>query len=66
MAEEIIGHSIMKNDYLSELEEEFEVLADANVETTEHEDGRTFAARARRIIKTINIDEDQKPCECVF
>ena len=65
-AEEIIGHSIMKNDYLSDLEDEFKVLADANVETTEHEDGRTFAARARRIIKTINIDEDQKPCECVF
>jgi len=65
-AEEVIGHSIMKEDYLSELEDEFEVLRLAGVDTTEHEDGRTFAARARRIIKTINIDEDQKPCECVF
>lgn len=65
-AEEVIGHSIMKEDYLSELEEEFSILSEANVTTTEHEDGRTFAARARRVIKTITIDEDQKPCECVF
>ncbi len=65
-AEEVIGHSIMKEDYLSELEEEFSILSGANVTTTEHEDGRTFAARARRVIKTITIDEDQKPCECVF
>ena len=28
--------------------------------------GRTFAARCRKLIKTIDIDEAAKPCECTF
>lgn len=64
--EEIIGHSIMKNGYLSEIEKEFETWRKAGLTTTEHEDGRTFAARARKACPQIECDKDEKPCECVF
>lgn len=65
-AEEKIGYSIMKNQYLDEVEQEFELLINNGVDTTEHEDGRTFAARCRKLIKTIDINEEAKPCECTF
>ena len=56
----------MKNQYLDEVEQEFELLINNGVDTTEHEDGRTFAARCRKLIKTIDIDDVAKPCECTF
>ena len=65
-AEESIGYSIMKNQYLEDVEKEFEFLINNGVDTTEHEDGRTFAARCRKLIKTIDLDEAAKPCECTF
>ena len=65
-AEEKIGYSIMKNQYLDEVEQEFELLINNGVDTTEHEDGRTFAARCRKLIKTIDIDDVAKPCECTL
>ena len=36
-AEEKIGYSIMKNQYLDEVEQEFELLINNGVDTTEHE-----------------------------
>ena len=61
-AEELIGYSIMKDQYLDELEEKFDEMIKLGIETTEHEDARTFFARVRKIIK---IEEsDNKPCEC--
>lgn len=65
-AEEIIGYSILKDVYLSELEEDFEKMRCLGITTTEHELGVTFFARVRRIFKDIESDEDAKPCECVF
>lgn len=65
-AEDTIGYSIMKSQYLEEVEQEFELLISNGVDTTEHEDARTFAARCRKLIKTIDIDEAAKPCECTF
>ncbi len=66
MSEEVIGHSILKEAYLSEIEEDFAKMKQLGIETTEHEDGRTFFARVRKIYKEVEADDDQKPCECVF
>lgn len=71
-AEEIIGHSIHKDAYLDELEPLFAQMKAAGITTTEHEDGRTFWARARRALNSktqldlFDLDDDAKPCECVF
>ncbi len=67
VAEEAIGYSIMKQDYLEELEPMFAKMKCAGIVTTEHEDSRTFFARVRKIFKELEVDEeDVLPCECVF
>jgi len=63
-AEDIIGYSIIKDSYLEDLEEQFEMLKSQGITTTEHEDGRTFMARARRVIPIQQEDLLSKPCEC--
>lgn len=65
-AEETIGYSIMRNDYLEELEEQFAKMKKAGVEASEHEDARTFFARVRKIISTYEDENVDKPCECTF
>lgn len=65
-AEETIGYSIMRNDYLEELEEQFAKMKKAGVEASEHEDARTFFARVRKIIATYEDENVDKPCECTF
>jgi hypothetical protein len=73
MAEEVIGHSIHKDVYLDELEDDFAKMKAAGVTTTEHEDGRTFFARARMAVRHkynedlfFGDDEATKPCECIL
>lgn len=67
LAEDIIGYSIMKQDYLDELEPVFKRMKELGIVTTEHEDGRTFFARVRKILgQNIEQEDDAKPCECVF
>jgi hypothetical protein len=63
-AEDVIGYSILKDVYLEDLEEDFSKLKCKGIETTEHEDGRTFMARARKVIKIEQEDLFIKPCEC--
>lgn len=65
-AEETIGYSILKDKYLYELEDDFELMDSLGIKTTEHEMGVTFFARVRKTFKDIQADEDLKPCECVF
>lgn len=65
-AEEKIGYSIMRHDYLEELEVEFSKMKEAGIEANEHEDARTFFARVRKIIKTYEDENVDKPCECTF
>lgn len=65
-AEEVIGYSILKDQYLYELEDDFERMDALNLHTTEHEKGVTFFARVKRTFKDIQNEEDLKPCECVF
>ncbi len=66
LAEDVIGYSIMKNDYLSDLESQFEEMQKIGIKTTEHEMGVTFFARVRKTFRDIEEEFDNKPCECVF
>lgn len=66
IAEEHIGYTIIASDSMLELESDFEKLKRAGVTASEHEDGRTFAARARRILKNYVECEYIKPCECTI
>lgn len=61
-AEDTIGYSIMRNQYLDELEPIFKQMEKQGITTTEHEDGRTFFARVRKMLP--EEDTDSKPCEC--
>lgn len=63
-AEDKIGYSILKDQYLEELEEMFEKMKQAGITTTEHEDGRTFFARVRKVFRDYEDDTAEKPCEC--
>lgn len=63
--EEGLFESIVRGTTLAELEVEFAKLKEAGVDANEHEDGRTFAARARKVIRQMRVDDlDSKPCEC--
>lgn len=65
-AEEEIGYSIMKNDYLEELEPMFAKMKAIGIEATEHEDARTFFARVKKQIAEYDDEQVDKPCECTF
>lgn len=65
-AEELIGYSILRGEYLVELEDDFTRMNELGIATTEHEKGVTFFARVRKTFRDIQSDEDMKPCECVF
>lgn len=65
-AEDIIGYSIIKDNYLDELEPVFDKMRCKGITTTEHEKGVSFFARVKRDFPEIYQDGDEKPCECVF
>lgn len=65
MAEEEIGYSILAEGEMQTLEPMFQRMQEAGIETTEHEDPRTFFARVRKTIPIqIKSELDIKPCEC--
>jgi len=51
-AEDIIGYSIIKGIYMDELELLFDRFKALGITTTEEEDGRTFMARAKKLLKS--------------
>jgi len=64
-AEEEIGYSILQEGEMKSLEPLFQRMKDAGIETTEHEDPRTFFARVRKTLSIqIKTEMDIKPCEC--
>jgi hypothetical protein len=63
-AEELIGYSILKDDYLEELEPMFNKMKALGIEGNEHEDPRTFFARVKKQINDYQDDLFEKPCEC--
>jgi 3'-phosphoadenosine 5'-phosphosulfate sulfotransferase (PAPS reductase)/FAD synthetase len=71
LAEERIGHSIHRDAYLHEREEELDAMLAAGVEPTEHVPSGAFWSNARKATRHLPLfDEvaakDERPCECVF
>lgn len=75
-AEEQIGHSIMKEVWLCEIEEDFASFKAAGVVATEHTEPVRFWIEAKKRVEHMNAgqlswdfyeaDADQKPCDCSF
>lgn len=65
-AEDEIGYSIMKSDYLEDLEPMFKQMKEMGIVATEHEDARTFFARVKKQIAAYEDEQVDKPCECTF
>lgn len=66
-AEEEIGHTIIKDKSLEELEPMFKKMKELGVTPTEHVKHQTFWAGARKVIRIEQeVEGDSKPCECVF
>lgn len=66
-AEEIIGYSIIKNNYLNELECKFKLMKELKIEPTEHVPHQTFWAIVRKKIKDAKLEEIasyDKECLC--
>lgn len=61
-AEEFIGHSILREGYLSDFEPEWRILREREFPCTEKIKPQNFWAKARRLI----ADNDCLPCECSF
>lgn len=61
LAEEVIGYSILRESYLSDLEPEFKILRERALPATEKIKFQTFWAMARKIIKE---DDAPLPCDC--
>ena len=59
-AEEVIGYSILKNDFLIELEPEFEKMRCRGIIPSEKLNHQSFWAEVRKTFK----DESNMPCEC--
>ena len=66
-AEEIIGYSIIKNNYLENLECKFKLMQELKIEPTEHIPHQTFWANVRKKIKDVKLEElsyYDKECLC--
>jgi hypothetical protein len=61
LAEEVIGYSILRESYLSDLEPEFKTLKERALPATEKIKFQTFWAMARKLIKE---DDAPLPCDC--
>lgn len=66
-AEEIIGYSIIKNNYLKNLECKFKLMQELKIEPTEHIPHQTFWSNVRKKIKDTKLEElssYDKECLC--
>lgn len=64
LSEHRIGYSIIKGNFLKDLEPKFKKMKEAGVEASEHIPFQTFWAIAKKNLK--KSEEEYKPCECVF
>ena len=64
--EDEIGYSIIRDNYLDELEPVFEDMKRLGVPATEHIEAGKFWAGVRNAGVDTSTDEDRKPCECLF
>lgn len=63
-SESRIGYSIIKGIFLKDLEEQFSKMKCVGIEPSEHIPHQKFWRDAKKYIQ--QIEEDQKPCECVI
>lgn len=64
-AEDKIGYSIMRNEYLEDVEPLFRSMQKHGVKPTEHIDHRTFWSTIKKAGFDVDADEeDAKPCMC--
>lgn len=69
LTEQELGHSIIKDVYLEDIEGKFEQMRQSGIKGSEHISGQSFWAKVRKTkIDGFNFEDeiDQKPCECVF
>lgn len=68
LAEDLIGYTICAGTSLEELEPLFEKMRCLGIPATEHIPFQTFWATVRKALKEIpeQLEEQDKPCECVF
>lgn len=70
LSEDRIGHSILKSDYLEDLEDDFKVMRCEGIEPTEYVPAGQFWANAKKVLQNrFNLklfEADSKPCECTF
>lgn len=67
LTEELIGYSILRNQYLDEVEPLFKKMRELKIEPTEHIPFQTFWKNVNRLIASSTpIEAEEKPCECVF
>lgn len=67
LAEDAIGYSIIKNNYLRSLECKFDMMVKLGIEPTEHIPHQTFWANVRKKIKDSKLEELsilEKECLC--
>lgn len=63
-AEQRIGNSIIKGYWLKDLEKDFKKMKCAGIEPSEHIPPQKFWKRAKKYTKP--LDDEEKPCLCVF
>lgn len=66
LAEERIGHSILRDDYLHELEPVFEDMKRIGIPATEKIQSQTFWSAVKRAGVDTSTEDDRIPCECIF
>lgn len=67
MAEEYIGYSLFRDEWLSELGVRFEQMKKAGVPADENIPQQEFWARARKVVACMVADDSRVlPCECAF
>lgn len=67
LAEDKIGYSIIKNNYLKDLECKFKLMESLGIEPTEHIQHQTFWANVRKKIRDTKLEEIagyEKSCMC--
>jgi hypothetical protein len=67
-AEEVIGYSILKNSFLEELEEEFEIMKNIGICPTEKVIYQKFWVDAKSKVKQWKNEDltEWLPCECSY
>lgn len=68
-AEDMIEYSILRDEYLEDLEPLFQEMKDYGIEPNEHMNQSTFWSGVKKSLKSaqgMNLFQEELPCECIF